>query len=73
MVGPLSGANPTVTGIIALMLEMNPKLDAPTVKQILQQTARADAFTGPTPNPNWGYGKIDALAALAMVKRGLAP
>jgi minor extracellular serine protease Vpr len=73
MAGAVSAAAPTVTGIAALMLEMNPKLDAPTVKRILQQTARADAFTGPTPNPNWGYGKVDALAALTLVKKGLGP
>jgi hypothetical protein len=70
--GPLSGSNPTVTGIIALMLEMNPRLDAPTIKRILQQTARSDSFTGPTPNPNWGYGKIGALAALQQVKLEMA-
>jgi uncharacterized protein (TIGR03437 family) len=34
------------------------------VKQILQQTARRDAYTGAVPNPRWGYGKIDALAAI---------
>jgi hypothetical protein len=56
-----------VTGVIALMLEKNPQLDAAQVKTILQQSARADAFTGGTPNPSWGYGKLDALAALKLV------
>jgi hypothetical protein len=71
MAGAVSAAAPTVTGIVALMLQMNPKLDAPTVKRILQQTARSDAFTGPTPNPSWGYGKVDALAALQQVQKEL--
>lgn len=60
----VSGANPQVTGIVALMLEINPTLNAAQVKQILQQTARRDDYTGAVPNPRWGYGKIDALAAI---------
>ncbi|MBI1839566.1 MAG: S8 family serine peptidase [Verrucomicrobia bacterium] len=66
-----SAANPIVTGIIALMLEMNPRLDAARVKRILQQTARADAFTGVVPNAQWGYGKVDAFAALSAVRETL--
>lgn len=46
------------------MLQMYPKLDAATAKQILHDTARRDSFTGAVPNPTWGYGKIDACAAL---------
>ncbi len=63
----VSAAAPIVTGIIALMLQANPALDAPTVKSILQRTARADSFTGAVPNTTWGYGKVDALAALDAV------
>lgn len=65
----VSGAAPQVTGIVALMLEMNPTLDAKQVKDILQETARRDAFTGPDPNPRWGYGKIDALAAVTRASQ----
>jgi len=53
------------TGLIALMLELNPKLDAAQVKTILQETAIRDAFTGAVPNATWGHGKLDAQAALA--------
>ncbi len=53
------------TGVVALMLEANPTLDAPTIKRILQETARKDANTGNVPNPVWGHGKIDAYAAIA--------
>lgn len=63
----VSAAAPIVTGIIALMLEMNPRLDAAEVKEILQQTAVSDQFTGPTPNPRWGHGKVNAYAALERV------
>ena len=63
----VSGAAPVLTGIIALMLEANPLLDSEQVKEILQNTARSDAFTGSVPNPNWGYGKVDAFAAVSEV------
>lgn len=69
----VSAAAPVVTGVVALMLEKNPRLDAVQVKTILQQTARSDAFTGVTPNPSWGYGKLDALAALDAVAALSAP
>jgi minor extracellular serine protease Vpr len=67
----VSAANPIVTGVIALLLEMDPTLDAIQLKQILQHTARADTFTGDVPNANWGYGKIDVLAAVEFLHRQL--
>ena len=66
-VNAVSAAAPIVTGIVALMLQANPSLDAAAVKSILQRTARADSFTGAVPNTTWGYGKVDALAALDAV------
>lgn len=63
--GAVSAAAPITTGAIALMLQMNPALDAPAVKRILQETCRSDAFTGATPNTTWGYGKLDVFAAVA--------
>jgi minor extracellular serine protease Vpr len=66
-----SAASPIVTGVVALMLQMNPKLDAVMVKHILQQSARADGFTGSVPNPQWGYGKVNASNALAIVQSTL--
>ncbi|MCY4059584.1 MAG: S8 family serine peptidase, partial [Gammaproteobacteria bacterium] len=69
MAGAVSAAAPVVTGIIALMLETDPTLDAVSVKRILQETARTDEFTGTTPNTLWGYGKVDAFEALMAVRR----
>ncbi len=63
----VSGAAPVLTGIIALMLEANPLLNSIEVKEILQNTARSDNFTGTTPNTKWGYGKVDAFAAVSEV------
>ena len=71
MAGAVSAAAPVVTGIIALMLEVDPTLDAVSVKRILQETARSDEFTGQTPNALWGYGKVDAFEALMTVRRGV--
>ena len=73
MAGAVSAAAPVVMGIIALMLEVDPTLDALSVKRILQETARSDEFTGPTPNPLWGYGKVDAFEALMAVRAQQRP
>lgn len=66
----VSGANPVVTGVIALMLEKNPRLDSTTIKSILQRTARADSFTGAVPNSRWGYGKLNVEGALDDLNAG---
>jgi minor extracellular serine protease Vpr len=71
----VSAANPFLGGIIALMLQKNPSLDAVQVRDILRQTARVDSYTGTTPNTIWGYGKVDAMAAMrrVLVTTGDAP
>ena len=51
----------------------DPTLDALSVKRILQETARSDEFTGPTPNPLWGYGKVNAFEALMAVRARQRP
>lgn len=69
--GAFSGtsmAAPQVSGIVALMLEQNPALTPETVRSILQQTAVKDTFVKTTPNNLYGWGKVDALAALQAVK-----
>lgn len=59
-----SMASPHVAGTVALMLQADPQLGPAAVRQILQETARTDGFTGSVPNDNFGSGKIDALAAV---------
>lgn len=63
----VSAAAPLTTGVIALMLEKNPELTPSQIKDILQQTSRSDSYTGSVPNNQWGYGKLDALAAIVKV------
>ncbi|NND62137.1 MAG: S8 family serine peptidase [Flavobacteriaceae bacterium] len=69
----VSAAAPLSTGVIALMLQVNPDLSPQLIRQILRNTSREDSFTGTTPNPTWGYGKLDALAAVnqAFVSLGI--
>jgi len=64
----VSAAAPLTTGVIALMLEMNPELTPASIKTILQQTSRSDSFTGTVPNNKWGFGKMDALEAVKKVE-----
>ena len=69
---PLSGtsmSSPAVTGIVALILQANPGLGTNQVRDIIFSTARNDSQTGPlaendSVSPRWGYGKINALAAV---------
>jgi len=60
----VSAAAPLSTGVIALMLEVNPNLTPEEIKTILQESSREDSFTGTVPNHTWGYGKLDALQAI---------
>ncbi len=62
-----SMAGPHVAGTIALMKEANPDLDYQTVWEILTSTCYQPA--GTYPNNNYGWGRINALAA---VERAMA-
>jgi minor extracellular serine protease Vpr len=64
-----SMASPHVAGVVALMLEANPRLKPADVRRIFAQTARADAQTGAVPNVAWGVGKIDAQASVAKAEQ----
>lgn len=62
-----SGASPILQGAVALMLQMKPSLTASQVRSFIHQSAVTDSFTGTTPNPNWGSGKLNVLGALDLV------
>jgi subtilisin family serine protease len=63
-----SMASPVVCGVVALMLQKKPTLNLAEVHQILTETARHDAHTGPALwNPVYGFGKVDVAAALAKI------
>lgn len=63
---------PQVAGAAALLLSQSPGLDAAGVRQALVASARGDEFTGTLPNDSWGFGKLDAEAALLFVPEATA-
>lgn len=62
-----SMATPFVAGVIALMLEREPKLTPEEIQQRLRITARRDDDTGRVWDPGFGYGKIDVEALLNYI------
>ena len=70
--GVMSGtsvASPTVAGIIAQWLQINPSLGPNDIKNIITETAIKDEFTE---NVNFGFhfgpnGKIDAFAGARLI------
>jgi Subtilase family/N-terminal of Subtilase family len=61
-----SMATPHVAGVAALVLSCNPNLTGPQVADILRQTAQPlrDNPADPVPNDDYGFGCVDAQAAL---------
>lgn len=65
-----SMSSPLVTGIVALLLQAKPDITPAEVMQVLKETAREDSKTGDLPetgDPKWGWGKVNALAAIYEV------
>lgn len=62
-----SAATPYAAGVIALMLQMKPDLTLGEIKDLLRKHATKDKLTGETPNPEWGYGKLDMKAVQAFL------
>ena len=64
-----SMSSPVVAGIVALMLEANPKLEPEEAVAALTTTAKKDRFTGvlTTADNKWGAGKANALGAIGYL------
>lgn len=58
-----SEAAPHVTGVVAMMLQRNPRLTFEQIRQILRTSAR-DPGTAALPDGSWGWGKLDARQAV---------
>jgi subtilisin family serine protease len=58
---------PAVAGAVALLLQKNPTLTQAQIKACLEANARADEFTGDTPNNAWGAGKLDVVEAFGAI------
>jgi subtilisin family serine protease len=66
-----SMSSPAVAGVVALMLQANPRLDYTEVKEILKLTARQDQHTGVLSeqgSTQWGHGKVDAFEAVKLAE-----
>jgi hypothetical protein len=59
-----SASAPAASGILALLLEINPALTPAEMKDIVFTTAIDDIFVGNNPNNTWGNGKINAYGAV---------
>ncbi len=62
-----SASSPAAAGIVALMLQANPKLKPQQVQDMIAQTAIQDKYTGVLPpqgDTDWGHGKINAFGAV---------
>ncbi|MET0829419.1 MAG: S8 family serine peptidase [Microbacterium sp.] len=60
-----SGAAPIVAGIAALVRSAHPELDASNVINRIIRTARPAAAATDVPDPLYGYGLVDAAAAVS--------
>ena len=59
-----SASSPFTAGVVALLLQKNPTLDAEQIRQILIKSARKGGVIGSVPNAEWGYGMLDPVAAI---------
>ncbi len=60
-----SAASPTVAGIAALYLQLDPSAGWQFIKNAITNCARIDTFTTANiPNTIWGYGKADAYSIM---------
>lgn len=68
-----SAATPYTAGIVALMLEKNPRLTVGQIKELIHANATSgtskvpDRHVGKAPNPEWGYGKLDRQAVERLI------
>ncbi|GAB3805875.1 bacillopeptidase F [Virgibacillus kimchii] len=76
--GGMSGtsmASPAVAGVVALLRSANAGLDVDTMEEILMEMADSETGTDDSfpesPNNGYGYGLVDAYAAVSSVISGL--
>lgn len=68
-----SMAGPAVSGVLALLRQVNANITVDEMEQVLMDTALplTDSEYKQTPNHGYGYGLVDAQAAVSSVMTGL--
>ncbi|HET6992409.1 MAG TPA: S8 family serine peptidase, partial [Bacteroidia bacterium] len=64
-----SAATPHVAGVAALILSVNPELTASEVENIIKTTT--DSLGMIVPNPQTGYGRVNAFEAVQSAMKTL--
>src|SRR5690554_119066 len=64
--GGTSMASPVVAGVVGLYFSRDPNANYLDVKNAIIENALADLHTGSLPGNQFGYGKLDAFAALTI-------
>lgn len=75
MAAGTSMASPCTSGIIAMMLQVDPTLTPDSTKTIINMNAIKDSYTGTIPaagNSTWGHGKINAYKSLKYMAQFLS-
>lgn len=63
-----SAATPYAAGVMALLMEKNPKLTLNQARALLDRHLKGDTYTGEVPNATWGRGKLTLGAVEAMLR-----
>ncbi|MEJ7769868.1 MAG: S8 family serine peptidase, partial [Chitinophagaceae bacterium] len=61
---------PVTTGAVALLMQANPAVTSAQIKGYITATANKDVMTeltATTPNPSWGYGRLDVFKAASAM------
>lgn len=66
-----SVAAPHVAGVVALLFQLDPALTQDEIQKLLVATARTSGGAGRRAwSPRWGFGEVDATAALRLLRDG---
>lgn len=68
-----SMAAPHAAGVVALLFQLDPSLTQDELRALLSASARtADGAAGRAWSPRWGFGELDAAAAVRLLTEGFA-
>ncbi len=67
-----SAATPYTAGVVALLMQKKPSITVGEIKDLIRNHADKEddhvSRSGRTPNPEWGYGKLNRKAVAAMLE-----